>query len=61
LFITDNPYEAAQQFIWTNELPQSYLDQIADFITKNAQGISLGTGSQYVDPFTGIKLLLFII
>ncbi|RHZ47070.1 hypothetical protein Glove_593g5 [Diversispora epigaea] len=50
---TDNPYNAAQQFIWANELPQDYLDQIADFITKNAGGVSLGTRSQYSDPFTG--------
>lgn len=53
--ILDNPYKAAQDFILANELPQSYLDQIANFITKNAQGVSLGTSSQYVDPFTGIK------
>ncbi|RIA79278.1 WD40-repeat-containing domain protein [Glomus cerebriforme] len=50
---SDNPYNAAQEFINANELSQSYLDQIADFITKNAQGVSLGTSSQYVDPFTG--------
>ncbi|CAG8434421.1 1374_t:CDS:10 [Diversispora eburnea] len=51
--VTDNPYNAAQQFIWANELPQDYLDQIADFITKNAGGFSLGSGPQYSDPFTG--------
>ncbi|CAI2193170.1 1527_t:CDS:10, partial [Funneliformis geosporum] len=51
--VSDNPYKAAQEFIWANELPQSYLDQIANFIEKNAQGVSLGTGSQYADPFTG--------
>nr|CAG8451216.1 2161_t:CDS:10 [Entrophospora candida] len=49
------PYNAtaAQQFIWANELPQSYLDQVADFITTNAQGVSIGTANQYSDPFTG--------
>uniref|UniRef100_U9TKA7 Phospholipase A-2-activating protein n=1 Tax=Rhizophagus irregularis (strain DAOM 181602 / DAOM 197198 / MUCL 43194) TaxID=747089 RepID=U9TKA7_RHIID len=52
---SDNPYKAAQDFISANELPQSYLDQIANFITKNAQGVSLGTSSQYVDPFTDIR------
>ncbi|KAG9300272.1 hypothetical protein G9A89_011345 [Geosiphon pyriformis] len=51
---TDNPYQAAQEFIWTNELPQSYLDQIAEFINKNAKGINLDSGSsQYADPYTG--------
>jgi phospholipase A-2-activating protein len=50
---SDNPYTAAQTFIAANELPPSYLDQIVDFITKNAQGVSFGTNSQYVDPFTG--------
>lgn len=35
-------------------MPQIYLDQIADFITKNAQGVELGQStSQYHDPFTG--------
>ncbi|CAG8607111.1 16751_t:CDS:10 [Funneliformis mosseae] len=51
--VSDNPYKAAQEFIWSNELPQSYLDQIANFIERNAQAVSLGTGSQYADPFTG--------
>lgn len=51
--VSDNPYKAAQEFIWANELPQSYLDQIANFIERNAQAVSLGTGSQYADPFTG--------
>lgn len=50
----ENPYEAAQKFIWRHQLPQIYLDQIADFITKNAQGVELGqTTGQYHDPFTG--------
>ncbi|CAG8491482.1 5716_t:CDS:10, partial [Ambispora leptoticha] len=52
--VTDNPYQAAQDFIWANELPQSYLDQIANFIIQNAKGVTLGAGaSQYQDPFTG--------
>lgn len=50
----DNPYDAAQKFIWRHELPQMYLDEIANFITKNAQGVELGTSTQqYQDPFTG--------
>jgi hypothetical protein len=33
----------------------SYLDQVADFITRNTQGATLGAqgGQQYVDPYTG--------
>jgi len=51
---TENPYQAAQDFIWKNELSQEYLDQIANFIVTNAKGVSLGTGtSQGADPFTG--------
>lgn len=34
-----------------NELSQSFLDQVADFIIKNADGVNLG--SSYQDPFTG--------
>lgn len=32
-------------------LDQSFLDQVADFIIKNAEGVNLGGG--YQDPFTG--------
>lgn len=52
-YFLDNPYNAAQEFIRANELPQDYLDQVADFIIRNTQGVSLGAESQYVDPFTG--------
>ncbi|KAI8812457.1 WD40-repeat-containing domain protein [Cladochytrium replicatum] len=49
----ENPYVAAQDFITRNELPQDYLDQVANFITSNVQGVSLGPQSGYSDPFTG--------
>ncbi|RKP03794.1 hypothetical protein CXG81DRAFT_9068, partial [Caulochytrium protostelioides] len=58
----ENPWVAAQRFIERHELPASYLDQVADFITKNAQGIGLGSATAPVrdaasahnpDPFTG--------
>ena len=39
---SEDPYHAAQKFIDTNELPQDYLDQIANFIITNAQNIVLG-------------------
>jgi len=53
--VTDNPYDAAQTFIWKYELSQDFLDQIADFIIKNAKGVEIGmsNNSQYVDPYTG--------
>ncbi|KAL8780156.1 MAG: hypothetical protein Q9194_001051 [Teloschistes cf. exilis] len=46
--LSQNPYEAATKFIQDNELPMTYLDQVANFITTNTQGASLGQASQ--DP-----------
>lgn len=43
--LSSNPYEAAQKFIANNELPISYLDQVANFIIQNTQGASLGQSS----------------
>ncbi|KAL7748722.1 WD repeat protein Lub1 [Sorochytrium milnesiophthora] len=52
--VTENPYAAAQRFLNRHELPPSYLDEVANFIVKNTQGVSLGVGSsEYQDPFTG--------
>ncbi|KAJ3330266.1 hypothetical protein HDU76_006054 [Blyttiomyces sp. JEL0837] len=52
--VSENPYAAAQQFIYDNELPQDFLDQIANFITQNAKGAEIGTSAYAnVDPFTG--------
>ena len=36
-----------------NELPMSYLDEVVRFIEKNTEGVSLGGGGGYSDPFTG--------
>jgi len=41
-----NPYEVAQKFIANNELPITYLDQVANFILSNTQGANLGSGPQ---------------
>lgn len=41
--LSDNPYEAATKFIENNKLPISYLDQVANFITTNTQGATLGS------------------
>ena len=44
--LSQNPYEAATRFIQDNELPMSYLDQVANFITTNTQGATIGQASQ---------------
>ncbi|CAG7926799.1 unnamed protein product [Penicillium olsonii] len=43
---SQNPYEAATKFIGDNELPMTYLDQVANFITQNTQGATIGQSSQ---------------
>lgn len=52
--LSQNPYEAATKFIENNKLPISYLDQVANFITTNTQGATLGQPepqSQGSDPW----------
>ncbi|KAJ1979428.1 WD repeat protein Lub1 [Dimargaris verticillata] len=50
----ENPYDAAQRFLDRHMLPQSYLDQVVQFITTNAGvAASPSSGSGYQDPFTG--------
>ncbi|KAL8855717.1 MAG: hypothetical protein Q9178_007638 [Gyalolechia marmorata] len=44
--LSQNPYEAATKFIQDNELPMTYLDQVANFITSNTQGATLGQSAQ---------------
>ena len=44
--LSQNPYEAATKFIQDNELPMTYLDQVANFITTNTQGATIGQTSQ---------------
>lgn len=57
MLILENPYTAAMNFIHRNELPVSYIDQVADFITTNTKGETLGAPAApeqtYVDPYTG--------
>lgn len=43
--LSSNPYETARKFIDDNELPVSYLDQVANFIVSNTQGATIGQGS----------------
>lgn len=56
--ITEDPFMTAQNFIYKHNLPQSYLEEIANFISKQVQGPTLQQTSQqtssYVDPFTGV-------
>ena len=40
--LSQNPYEAATKFLQDNELPATYLDQVANFITTNTQGATIG-------------------
>lgn len=44
--LSQNPYEAATKFIQDNELPITYLDQVANFITRNTKGTVVGQASQ---------------
>ena len=44
--LSQNPYEAATKFIQDNELPMTYLDQVANFITTNTAGATIGQTSQ---------------
>lgn len=50
--LSQNPYEAATKFIHDNELPIGYLDQVANFITQNTQGATIGqtTDTQQTAP-----------
>lgn len=48
--VSQNPYEAASKFISDNELPMSYLDQVANFITQNTQGATLGQSQEATPP-----------
>lgn len=51
--LSENPYERATKFLNDNELPLTYLDSVANFITQNTQGASLGqqTAAGGADPY----------
>ncbi|EAA35560.3 hypothetical protein GE21DRAFT_1823 [Neurospora crassa] len=44
--LSQNPYDAATKFLGDNELPISYLDNVANFITQNTQGATLGQANE---------------
>lgn len=48
--LSENPYERATKFIGDNELPMSYLDQVANFIVENTKGATLGQASSQPAP-----------
>ncbi|KAK3330713.1 PUL domain-containing protein [Apodospora peruviana] len=51
--LSDNPYEAATKFLGDNELPITYLDSVANFITQNTAGATIGeaSGGAPADPY----------
>ncbi|KAH7185221.1 WD40-repeat-containing domain protein [Fusarium flagelliforme] len=48
--LSENPYERATKFLGDNELPLSYLDNVANFITENTKGATLGQTSEPGGP-----------
>ena len=53
--IVDDPWMAAHKFLEDNELSPMFLDQVANFIMKNTEGVTLGQQETAVsDPFTGM-------
>jgi phospholipase A-2-activating protein len=51
--LSENPYEAATRFLGDNELPISYIDEVAKFIVTNTKGATIGQGAEApsADPF----------
>lgn len=53
---TEDPWHVAQKFIHAQDLPQVYLEQVANFIIQNANLTTLPqqtNDSNFADPFTG--------
>lgn len=48
--LSENPYDRATKFLGDNELPLSYLDNVANFITENTKGATLGQASEAGGP-----------
>ncbi|KXX78574.1 Ubiquitin homeostasis protein lub1 [Madurella mycetomatis] len=51
--LSENPYEAATKFLGDNELPISYIDEVAKFIVTNTKGATIGQSSEVpsADPY----------
>ncbi|KAI0006182.1 WD40-repeat-containing domain protein [Russula compacta] len=50
--VNENTFTAARRFLENNDLPLSYIDQVAQFIEKNTAGVNIGGSDDYGDPFT---------
>lgn len=50
LNLTDNPYEIAEKFLADNDLPYSYLQEVVNFILKNAEGVTLDHSKPSILP-----------
>ncbi|KAL7916553.1 PFU domain-containing protein [Trichoderma velutinum] len=48
--LSENPYERATKFLNDNELPLTYLDSVANFITENTKGATLGKSERSTGP-----------
>ncbi|KAG8930487.1 hypothetical protein FRC00_001121 [Tulasnella sp. 408] len=46
-------YCHTKRFLGQNDLPISYLDQVAKFIEQQSGGVNIGSSNEYADPFTG--------
>ena len=49
-----DPYVAAENFLTANDLPAHYLDEVAQFIIKNAGKYRGPPSTGVTDPFTGM-------
>uniref|UniRef100_A0A2M4AL06 Putative phospholipase a2-activating protein n=1 Tax=Anopheles triannulatus TaxID=58253 RepID=A0A2M4AL06_9DIPT len=52
----EDPWFVAQRFIHKHNLPQVYLEQVANFIVKNSDNtapVASAAANSYFDPFTG--------
>ena len=52
-----DPFVAAENFLSANNLPSYYLDQVAEFIIKNAGEYHGPSSTTAADPFTGKSTL----
>ena len=48
-----DPWVVAQEFLNKYDLPQVYLDQVSNFITKNSKAENQVILNNYADPYTG--------
>ncbi|MBW0494854.1 hypothetical protein O181_034569 [Austropuccinia psidii MF-1] len=51
--VSENPYTVAQKWLAKHQLPDSYVEQVVQFIDKNTSGVAIGSQSSGADPLTG--------